>query len=67
MVPPEPPRALLGGIARVEALKVVVELAVSRLDELGQRCSSEIAVLGEWRAGRELSGRRHARQQVAGD
>ena len=36
---------MLGRIARIEALEVVVELGIGQLDELGQRCPREIAVL----------------------
>ena len=36
---------MLGGITRVEALKVVVELGIGQPDELGQRCPREIAIL----------------------
>ena len=35
----------LGSIAPVEALKVIVELLIRQLDELGQRGTGEIAVL----------------------
>ena len=41
----EPPVLRLGGIALVETLKIVVELGVGELDELGQRRAREIAVL----------------------
>jgi hypothetical protein len=35
----------LGGVALVEALKIVLELGVSGFDELGQRPPREIAIL----------------------
>jgi hypothetical protein len=42
---PRATRCDLAGIALVQTLQVIVELGVGEFDELGQRCTGEVAIL----------------------